>query len=613
MPSSTPARDIEYRQHLEVETPEHVVLDLEIAGFASRLLAALLDSLIVTGLGVAWFVLLAVLLGFGLLGEPWFGALVLLGGFALWNGYFILFEGLRRGQTPGKRRLGIRVVRDTGHAVTLGDAVVRNLLRVADFLPPPYLGGLLLMAFHRRGKRLGDLAAGTVVVRDRPAEWLRPAAAAPAPSALAAPELSDAEFRLLGRFLDRAAQLDAPARDRLAGSLAVRFGARLGHRSGAPLELLVELHARELASRRGLGGARGGRAERLAARQEARWAEFSALAERAARRGLDGFRAEELPDFAARYREVAADLARARTYGAEPAALARLERLVAAGHNALYRDERKTWGATWRLVARGFPAAVLEARRVVLIAFLVFALPAAGGYRLLRERPELAGELIPEVMLRRAAAGHARLAEGRRYVEVDWSARPATASFIITNNIRVAVACFAGGIFLGVGSLVLLAYNGLAIGTFFGHFANQGLLGYLLEFVLGHGVLELSAIWIAGAAGFLLGRSVIAPGDLSRADALVVNGRLAARLVGMAVVLLAIAGLIEGFLSVSGAGLGLRAAVSGGSALLLLLYVRNGSVREGRLKRPGASSASEWPAPRFPAGWPGSPGRADPG
>lgn len=191
---------------------------------------------------------------------------------------------------------------------------------------------------------------------------------------------------------------------------------------------------------------------------------------------------------------------------------------------------------------------------------------------------------------------------------MDWSARPATASFIITNNIRVATTCFAGGIFLGVGSLVLLAYNGLAIGTFFGHFANQGLLGYLREFVLGHGVLELAAIWIAGAAGLLLGRSIIAPGDPSRAEALVVNGRIAARMVGMAVVLLAVAGLIEGFLSVGRAGVGLRAGVSGGSALLLLLYVRNGAVR-----RPGASSASEWPAPRFPAGWPGSPGRAAPG
>ena len=79
------------------------------------------------------------------------------------------------------------------------------------------------------------------------------------------------------------------------------------------------------------------------------------------------------------------------------------------------------------------------------------------------------------------------------------------ASGIITNNVRVAIACFAGGIFLGVGSLVLLAYNGLAIGAFAGHFANVGLLDYLLTFILGHGALELFAIWVAGRGGLPAG------------------------------------------------------------------------------------------------------------
>jgi hypothetical protein len=115
-------------------------------------------------------------------------------------------------------------------------------------------------------------------------------------------------------------------------------------------------------------------------------------------------------------------------------------------------------------------------------------------------------------------------------VSVDWSGRPLAASFIVTNHFRVAIACFAGGVFLGVGSLVLLAYNGLAMGTFAGHFANQGLLGYLLEFIVGHGVLELFAIWVAGAAGFLLGKSIVAPGDRSRTDALVMSGRVAVRM-----------------------------------------------------------------------------------
>ncbi len=593
----------DYRQHLEVETPEHVILDLEIAGFGSRVLAALIDTLILTGLIAAAIGVFVTLATWQLLPNgTWAGALFFLGGFALWYGYYIVFEGLRAGQTPGKRAIGIRVVRDTGRPVTLGDAAVRNLLRTADFLPPPYLIGLLLMALHPRGKRLGDLAAGTVVVRDRPFEDApHRAPAERTASRLSAPLLSEDEFRLLTQFAERAAALEPAVRERLAAGLGARLTARLpeGATTAAATasDRLLELHTRELERRRSPLAGRRGASDRFIERQAPRWTEFQALADRAAREGLDGFRPDELPDFAARYREIAADLARARTYRAPPATGARLERLVAAGHNALYRDDRRGWRAAWTLVARDFPAAVMSSWRVVLVAFLLFAVPGAAGFRLMRERPALAEELMPETMLRRAAAGSARVAHGKGYVEIDWEGRPAAASFIIANNVRIALACFAGGIFAGLGSLVLLAYNGLALGTFAGHFANQGLLGYLLEFVLGHGVLELSAIWIAGAAGFLLGWALVAPGDLRRADALVLSGRIAIRMVGMTVVLLGCAGVIEGFLSASRVGMLPRALVSGGSLLFLLTYLANG--RRAVTAR-GASPASGSPAPRSP-------------
>lgn len=155
----------DFRQHLEVETPEHVILDYEIAGLGSRALAAIIDTIIIG----AWTVILGLLLGlFGSGLGNWRGVIFVFVSFASLWGYFTLFEGLRGGQTPGKRRLGIRVVRDTGHPVTFGAAAARNLLRVADFLPPPYLLGALFVGLHPRGKRLGDIVAGTVVVRDQP-------------------------------------------------------------------------------------------------------------------------------------------------------------------------------------------------------------------------------------------------------------------------------------------------------------------------------------------------------------------------------------------------------------------------------------------------------------
>ena len=577
MPAPT-APPTDYRQHLEVETPEHVVLDLEIAGVGSRALAAIIDMLILVGSLLGVMIVLGILGGYGLTLGRLGAAFLLLGGFAVWTGYFIFFEGLRQGQTPGKRAVGIRVVMDTGYAVTLSAAAVRNLLRTADFLPPPYLIGAVLVALHPRAKRLGDMVAGTVVARDRPTEvsGARPRAR-PEVASDGLPELSDPEFRLLEQFAGREAQLAPGARSRLAAAIAARLPQ---HRAPAGLtaaDALLDLHARERDRRRGTLALRSsGAATRFVARKRERWDEFQRLAERAAARGLDSFAAHELPDFAARYREVAADLARARTYGCDDDTRARLERLAAAGHNALYREERSTWPRIWQVLARECPAAIVGARGYVLVAFLCFAAPAAAGYALMRQQPALAAELLPEVMLRRAEAGAARQAEGKRYVDVSAEDRPLMASGIITNNVRVAIACFAGGIFLGVGSLILVGFNGLAIGASAGHFANAGVLGYLLEFILGHGLLELFAIWVAAAAGFLLGRSVVAPGDLQRSDALVLSGRRAVRMVGGAAVLLVVAGLIEGFVSAGTGGLAVRAGASALSLGFLAIYLLNG-------------------------------------
>jgi uncharacterized membrane protein SpoIIM required for sporulation/uncharacterized RDD family membrane protein YckC len=574
----------DYRQRLQVETPEHVTLDLEIAGVGSRALAALIDMLVLAGSALGVFIVLAIVAGFGVTIGSIGSALLLFGGFAVWTGYFILFEGLRQGQTPGKRMVGIRVVSDTGNAVSLSAAAARNLLRIADFLPPPYLIGTLLVALHPRGKRLGDMVAGTVVARDHPSELVvssRPLTPRPASAPLSLmPELTDAEFRLVAQFERRQAQLTQPARVRLAAAIARRLADHPAPAGVGDLEHLLELHHRERDRREGAVAWRGSAAAAsFAARKRPRWAEFQQLAERAARHGLDSFRSHELPDFAARYREVAADLARARTYGVDDATLEHLERLAAAGHNALYRDERGTWRRVWEVLARECPAAIRQARGYIAVACLAFLLPAAAGYLLLREQPALAPELLPGVMIERADAGAERMAEGRRYVDVAVEDRPLMASQIITGNVRVAIACFAGGIFLGVGSLVLLGFNGLLIGATAGHFANRGLLGYLLEFILGHGLLELFAIWVAGAAGFLLGRSVVAPGDLSRGDALVLSGRTAVRMVGGAAVLLVAAGLIEGFVSAGGGDVTFRATASVGSLAFLAAYLLNGRVR----------------------------------
>ncbi|MGE0439451.1 MAG: stage II sporulation protein M [Gemmatimonadales bacterium] len=571
----------DHRQRLEVETPENVVLDYELGGFGSRLLAALIDAAIVVVSLVTLFLLAAWLGGTG----NWTGVIgSILSFVAVW-GYYALFEGFYRGQTPGKKSLGLRVLRDSGQPIGFAEAALRNLVRVADFLPPPFLLGLGMIAFHPRAKRLGDLVAGTVVVRDRPQEGglARPTPAPPGTEPAArigaeGPRLSDEEFRVLGAFLERAAGFEKAVRERFAGRLIERFADRIPAGAGGS-EALLDLYTEETArrSRPGGGGPGHGPADRFVRQKEGRWAEFQTLAEAAAAGGLDRFPPDRLVDFTTRYREVAADYARARTYGVAPGTIRALERAVAAGHNALYREKSASWQRLWRFLTTDCPAAVVEARLAVGLAFLTFAVPALMGFALLRERPDVAPQVLPATMLDRADAGARRQAEGKGYFEADPGDRPLVATSIILNNVRVAFACFASGVFAGVGSLVLLAVNGLSIGAASGHFANKGLFGYLWTFVIGHGFLELFAIWVAGAAGFQLGFAILNPGRFRRRDALARAGQRAIRMVGTATLLLIIAGLVEGLVSASGLGLLPKASISVGSALFLVAYLALGA------------------------------------
>jgi uncharacterized membrane protein SpoIIM required for sporulation len=388
---------------------------------------------------------------------------------------------------------------------------------------------------------------------------------------------------VLAGYIERGPSLEPEARARFAARLAARFAEARPVRAAEPETFLRELYDDELERRRGRlaarhgSGRRSAAVERFVAQKGSRWHQFDLLARRVADKGLDSLAAPELPDFATRYREVAADLARARTYEASPAVRLRLERLVAAGHSALYRSERTTMRKVIAFFRDESPAAVVAERATVLLAALVFCVPAAGGYLLLRERPDLGESLLPETMLERAEAGAARTGAGRGYVVASARERPLVAAHIITNNLSVAFNCFAGGALAGVGAFVLLAYNGLAIGAVTGHFANLGMIGYLWSFVIGHGVLELTAIWIAGAAGFLVGHALIAPGELTRADALVLKGRIAMRMLGAVIVMLVLAGLIEGLLSARGNTWSAQLAVSGASLLVLVVYLWRGA------------------------------------
>jgi uncharacterized RDD family membrane protein YckC len=235
---------------LTIETPEGVSIDVTLAGLGSRMGAAIIDLLIQIVALLALSIALA--LGGATL-SPDLGVFVMGVGTlviaAVVLGYYLVFESLNGGRTPGKAAFGIRVATVDGRPVSFGSVAIRTLFRVVDFLPAVYAIGAIVVMVSARNQRLGDLVAGTVVVRDR-----LPAPALPAEMGGRAlgwdvAAITEAEMALLRRFASRRTDLTAEARTHLASETARRLRPKVSGGQGLDdeaflLQLIVEKQAR---------------------------------------------------------------------------------------------------------------------------------------------------------------------------------------------------------------------------------------------------------------------------------------------------------------------------------------------------------------------------------
>jgi uncharacterized RDD family membrane protein YckC len=223
-----------FADKLTIQTPEQTLLEFHLAGIGSRFLACFIDTLIQT---LAFIVLIGVaLLSFAAAGAvvPWgsnwvAGAAIFLG-FTLYNGYFGFFEAVWNGQTPGKRLMELRVIQQSGRPISVFQAIARNLLRTVDELPFLYGVGCLTVLLNRQNKRLGDFVAGTVVVREKSLEEMRPDWGSP-PAEWSARYnlrlLGDHEFQVIETFLQRRSFLDAAVRQKMAWDIVEKVGGKL--------------------------------------------------------------------------------------------------------------------------------------------------------------------------------------------------------------------------------------------------------------------------------------------------------------------------------------------------------------------------------------------------
>ena len=572
-----------------------MVLSYTIAGVGSRAFAALIDYLIcfifmvLISIGIMTFASRG---NFGLTRNAsvaWAIAMIVLVQFAILWGYYVLFEALADGQTPGKRSQRLRVVRDGGYSVTFGASAVRNLVRIVDMQPfIMYAVGMTSVIVSRTGKRLGDLAAGTIVVKE--ALVRQPAVVAARarrePDAGAMPlhsALTEAEFQLLDRFLQRRADLDPVRRVAMGRQLVDRFASALAPYADLPqttqLSRLFEseqgARARGLAARHDTGAARERHA--IIAAGSPRWGKFAARLAEAQRGGLRKLGEDGVRDFVSDYRELTSDLARLRTAvrGREADEVFYLNRLVSGGHNLLYRRRAILLQEVVNYLFVQVPREIRASALPILLAVALVFGPATIAYVAVVRNPAVASTFVPPGMLDRAEDGVRRAQNGDGYIPDPQLFRPVMATSIITNNVQVAIAAFAFGITAGVLTVWILLSNGVSLGAVFGLYASKGIGSLLLAFVAPHGVLELAAICIAGGAGFLLAAALIVPGTRTRRMALVENGQRAIRLVAGAATLLVAAGSIEGFVSpIEWWPIELKLIVSAMTVVALYVYLR---------------------------------------
>jgi len=222
---------------LTIETPEQTTLEFPLAGIGSRFLAIALDTLIqVAVMCLVSVVLISLAIPFSFFFRAtglWAFAIILFVVFAIDFSYFALFEAAWNGQTPGKRWTHLRVIKDTGRPISPYDAVLRNLLRIVDWLPTLYAAGIVTMIANRENKRLGDYAAGTVVIHEKPLEAVRSIWKVPAAGALASPlgsstQITLEELQVVETFLERRDSLRPDVRRAIARQIADRIGGRMG-------------------------------------------------------------------------------------------------------------------------------------------------------------------------------------------------------------------------------------------------------------------------------------------------------------------------------------------------------------------------------------------------
>jgi uncharacterized membrane protein SpoIIM required for sporulation len=301
------------------------------------------------------------------------------------------------------------------------------------------------------------------------------------------------------------------------------------------------------------------------ARNTPTWNRLAQLTSQA-RHGLGKLPPAEIDELVVLYQRVSAHLSHARTAYRDPSLTMRLSTLVTQASGVIYRGRSRPGSAIVDFFAWRFPAAVYQSGRFIAVSAGLLLVPAIvmGVWLGTSDRA-----------LDVAAPQEVRDAYVNDEFESYYSSDSATnfSTEVTVNNIQVAFEAFAGGILLCIPTALLLFYNGANVGVAAGLFADAGRLDKFFGLILPHGLLELTAVVIASAAGLRMGWAIIAPGDRSRSEALGVEARRAVLIALGVVVAFCVAGFIEGFVTGRGVPTALRVAIGLAAETAFVLWM----------------------------------------
>ncbi len=307
--------------------------------------------------------------------------------------------------------------------------------------------------------------------------------------------------------------------------------------------------------------------DELIERRHTAWRHMEQLLTQADR-DITGLEEGDLIALGQLYRQASSDLALAQRDFAGERVTAYLNQLVARAHPIIYRSEplrRRTIGAFYRL---GFPRLYRRLAPYTLAAFLLFLAPALLAFVAIWQRPASVYALLGSQL----ATIVEMVESGQLWTDIAPDVRSAGATFIFTNNIQVLFLTFAGGATAGLLTVWVLISNGVSFGGLFGLLQYHGMSGGLADFVVAHGFIELSAIFLAGGCGLFMADGLLRPGLLTRGAALAARARLAVQAILGCTPLLVLAGLIEGFISPSALPWPVKLAVGLITGIALHLY-----------------------------------------